>query len=71
LICKKDLPEEFIYHAVKSTFENVDILIQAHSMFDETKPENAYYINIPLHPGAERYYKEMGISLPQTLTPDN
>lgn len=71
LICKKDLPEDFIYHVVKKTFKNRDRLAEAHQMFKQTKPENVYYINVPLHPGAERYYKEMEIKLPKTLQPDN
>ncbi len=63
----KDLSEEFVYEVVKKTFENVDILITAHASAKEVKPEFIVNSPIPLHPGAVKYYKEIGIKIPDKL----
>lgn len=63
----KDAPDDFIYEVVKKTYENVDILISAHSSAKEVKPEFIINSPIPLHPGAIRYYKEIGMKIPEKL----
>jgi TRAP-type uncharacterized transport system substrate-binding protein len=43
--------------------ENKDELVKAHKAFSDFVPEDAWKPEnnaIPLHPGAERYYKERG-----------
>ncbi|KUK14400.1 MAG: TAXI family TRAP transporter solute-binding subunit [Synergistetes bacterium] len=65
IICQPDLPEDFIYNVVKSIFEeNLSIIHNAHSSFKQCNLENVQYMNLPLHPGAEKYYKEKGVKLP-------
>jgi len=63
----KDAPDDFVYAVVKATFENVDILIAAHKSAKEVKPEAIVNSPIPLHPGAVKYYKEKGITIPDKL----
>lgn len=67
-ITHKDVPDDFIYEVLKKLYENIDILIATHKSARETKPEAIIYSPLPLHPGAIRYYKEKGISLPEKLT---
>ncbi len=67
MIVHKDTPDDFVYEVVKKTFENVDIIIAAHSSAKETKPEFIIHSPTPLHPGAVKYYKEKGISIPDKL----
>jgi len=69
MLCDKDAPSDFIYEVVKKTFENIDIIIAAHSSAKETKPEPIVTSPIPLHPGAARYYREKGIKIPDKLIP--
>jgi len=69
MVVHKDAPGDFVYEVVKKTFENVDILIAAHSSAKETKPEFITISPIPLHPGAIRYYREKGIKIPDKLIP--
>jgi len=65
----KDTPEEFVYEAVKKTYENLDLLIAAHKSAEEIKAENIKLSPIPLHPGAVKYYKEKGVQIPDNLIP--
>ncbi|PLW76530.1 TAXI family TRAP transporter solute-binding subunit [Cohaesibacter celericrescens] len=64
LIGHASLSDETAYMITKTLIENADLLKEAHGAwkrFDPTKawlPENT---GIPLHPGAERYYREAGL----------
>jgi hypothetical protein len=58
------LSEEVAYAITKSIVENPGALAQGHSALGGFKIESAAdesIINLPLHPGALRYYKEVGI----------
>ena len=58
----KDLPEAVAYEVVKQLYENVDTLAKVHPKGKEITLNTALEsITIPLHPGAERYYREKGI----------
>jgi TRAP transporter TAXI family solute receptor len=56
------MPEETAYRITKALWESHR---EFHGLFpgaDETKPETALAFNkVPVHPGAERYYREVGI----------
>ncbi len=64
LIASADMSEDLAYNIVKAICENTDLLVAAHASLKAFDPANAWRPeingNIPLHPGAERYYKEMG-----------
>ncbi|MGE5633414.1 MAG: TAXI family TRAP transporter solute-binding subunit [Caulobacteraceae bacterium] len=64
IACSPDLPEDFVYELVKTTWENVDAIHNAHASFIETDLKNVKYMNLPLHPGAKKYYEEKGVELP-------
>ncbi len=67
-ICNADIDEELVYQLTKAVFENQDFLIKIHHFAKYTTPENAVkYSAIPLHPGAIRYLKEKGITVPARL----
>lgn len=53
--------EDAIYDFVKTSLENIDSYQNAHAVVKEITPENAAQMAIPLHPGAEKYYKEIGV----------
>jgi hypothetical protein len=64
-IAHKDLPDEFIYKLVKTVFENHEELIKSQPWAKETIPANIdRNTMLPLHPGAVRYYREVGIAVP-------
>ncbi|WP_180994065.1 TAXI family TRAP transporter solute-binding subunit [Bacillus sp. Marseille-P3661] len=55
-----ELGEDLVYEMAKVLFENHDQFKQSHSAMVNVIPENAPDTVIPLHPGAEKYYKEVG-----------
>jgi uncharacterized protein len=57
-----DLPEDIAYAVTKALYENVDTLAKVHVKGKEISLETALQsVSIPLHPGAERYFREKGI----------
>jgi TRAP transporter TAXI family solute receptor len=62
LVTHDDVSEETAYQMTKLLFENLPELEAAHKAAAQIKLENALSgMPIPLHPGAERYYKEQGL----------
>jgi TRAP transporter TAXI family solute receptor len=69
-LAHKDLPEDLVYLVVKTVLENAEELAKAHPAAKETVLENwKRNTVIPFHPGALRYLKERGISVPSSLLP--
>ncbi|MFK2826252.1 TAXI family TRAP transporter solute-binding subunit [Bacillus sp. B190/17] len=62
LITHQDLSNEEAYLLTKTLFENLDDLQNAHSSAKHIDLEKAALkLPLPLHPGAERYFKEQGV----------
>lgn len=63
LIVRNELPEEVVYDITKGIFENIGDIKASHNTANKhISLENSQIgVGIPLHPGAEKYYKEMGI----------
>jgi TRAP transporter TAXI family solute receptor len=55
------VPEEAVYLFVKNALENRDQYVDAHVSCQEIVPEIAVQTSAELHPGAARYYKEIGL----------
>jgi TRAP transporter TAXI family solute receptor len=71
-IGRGDLPDDLVYQLVKAVFENQPRLVKASPVASETIPENVVKDTfLPFHPGAVRYYREIGISIPDALVPTN
>lgn len=59
--CDKDLPEDLVYAMTKLIFTNKERLVSAHKMFSNLDAAAGFKdFPIPLHPGAERFYREVG-----------
>jgi uncharacterized protein len=62
LVTNEGVSDETAYQMTKLLFENLDTMKAAHNAASAIKLENAIKgMPIPLHPGAERYYKEKGL----------
>ena len=60
-VAHADLPDDFVYQVVRAVFENQDEMTEAHPAAAETVPANLDRNSfIPLHPGAIRYYRQIG-----------
>jgi TRAP transporter TAXI family solute receptor len=62
LVTHEGVPDDIVYKMTKGMYENLDQLVASHSAAKEIKRENAIKsLPVPLHPGAAKYYKEVGL----------
>ncbi len=62
LVTRADLPADTVYKMTKAMFTHLPELVAAHSAAKAIKLENAVKgLPIPLHPGAAKYYREVGL----------
>ena len=56
------VPEEIAYAVTKAAYENTETLAKVHVQGKNIRLETALRsVSIPLHPGAERYFREKGL----------
>lgn len=68
LIVTKDTPEETVYLLTKTVYENLPFLNTVHKATKAMSIQKAIAgLPMPLHPGAVKFYKEQGISIPANL----
>jgi hypothetical protein len=63
VITNKELPEPAAYTITKTILDNKEALVRGHAGLAEFDPKTAWQadkVGIPLHPGAERAYREKG-----------
>ena len=61
LVASKDLSEDVVYEFTKAMFESQADLEAGHAKFGFLDAKVASVGTVPLHPGAEKYYKEIGV----------
>ncbi|PAU52301.1 C4-dicarboxylate ABC transporter [Pseudomonas sp. PIC25] len=62
LVSHEGVSDDVAYKMTKLMFDNLDRLATSHSAAKDIKLESATQnLPIPLHPGAERFYKEAGV----------
>jgi len=62
LVTRADVSDDLAYQMTKLIFENLPRLVTAHAAAKDIQAQNAARnLPIPLHPGAERYYKEKNL----------
>jgi TRAP transporter TAXI family solute receptor len=65
---RADLPEDDVYKITKTIYENLPFLQAIHPATKAMAIERAIAgLPLPLHPGAAKYYKEVGIDIPDRL----
>ncbi len=68
LAVRADIDEEAVYLITKTIYENLPFLNAIHKATKAMSIEKAIAgLPMPLHPGAARYYKEIGIVIPNHL----
>lgn len=62
MFCRGDLDEQTVYDLTKTLWESIDELGEAQANLKGLTAEEAVkdIADLPLHPGAEKYYKEIG-----------
>jgi uncharacterized protein len=62
LVTHEGVPADVVYKMTKAMYENLDQLMAAHAAAKSIRKEGAIIgMPVPLHPGAEKYYKEIGV----------
>ena len=62
ILVREGVPEEVVYQITRAILEHVDEVRSAHPTVQNFQPEMAVLGPIvPYHPGAERYFKEVGL----------
>lgn len=62
LVTHSGVSDDLAYAMTKQLYDNLETLYAAHNAAKNIKLENAVKgMSIPLHPGAERFYKEVGV----------
>lgn len=70
LACRADLSEETVYMILKTVYENLPFLHNIHKATYAMNLDRAISgLPAPLHPGAVRFYREKGITIPDSLLP--
>ncbi len=62
LVTSADQPDDVVYELVRSVFENLEDFRKLHPAFAQLEPGKMIKdgLSAPLHPGAEKYYREKG-----------
>jgi TRAP transporter TAXI family solute receptor len=67
-VARKDLPDDLVYAIVKAFYANHERLVQASPSARESVVDNVKRNEfLPYHPGAVRYYREIGVEIPAGL----
>ncbi|VAW02340.1 TRAP transporter solute receptor, TAXI family precursor [hydrothermal vent metagenome] len=68
LAVNASVDEEHVYLVTKTMYENLGFLTAIHPATKAMAVEKAMAgLPVPLHPGAARYYKEIGLKVPENL----
>jgi hypothetical protein len=68
LACRADLPEDVIYSVTKTIYDNLSEIQNIHKATLAMKLEKAIGgLVVPLHPGAAKFYREKGLTIPADL----
>lgn len=68
LVVSSEMDEETVYQITKAMFENIAEMQAVHPAANETTVEFTMNATpVPLHPGALRYYEEIGAEIPDGL----
>lgn len=61
IFANKDVSEDVIYEFVKQALENIDDYKESHVVGAEINAETAVNTSAELHPGAAKYFREIGV----------
>lgn len=68
LVVRNDTPDEVVYKVTKTIYENLSFLNNIHKATKAMSLKDAIKgLPVPLHPGALKYYEEMGLVVPAHL----
>lgn len=68
-IVNRDMPEEQVYEITKMAYQNTEALATAFGPLKVMTPDASALegADVPLHPGAEKFWKEIGVQIPDSV----
>jgi hypothetical protein len=72
-VANGDVPEDLVYNALIAVYsdEGLDQMRQAHAAASEMSREAGVAgISVTLHPGAYRFWQEVGVEVPESIAPE-
>lgn len=71
VVADASMPDDLAYRITKAVLENNERMVSTHATARDTLAKNILQdASIPLHPGALRYYEEIGIEIPDDIRPN-
>lgn len=62
MVARADLEKDVVYSVVKAIYEDLEQIKKAHAKFKGISVQKALVgMSVPLHPGAKKYFKEVGV----------
>jgi TRAP transporter TAXI family solute receptor len=64
LVCDESVDDDVVYEITKLLYDNLEYMTKVHAICSKITAENAvsgYQDLFPMHPGALRYWKEIGV----------
>lgn len=69
-VAGKHVPDEVVYKITKAFFDNIDEIHKNNPAFRSLTMKDPFMVlNVPLHNGAYRYFREKGVHVPPELMP--
>jgi TRAP-type uncharacterized transport system substrate-binding protein len=73
-MCDKDMPADVIYKILKAVYAKRADMAKVDATFREGDLVNfpkltMEYCDVPLHPGAVKFFRELGLKIPDNLLP--
>jgi len=71
LAARSDVPDDHVYRLLETIYDNLGFLHAFHAATRSMGLNSAIDgLPVPLHPGAVRFYRDRGLSIPAALLPD-
>ena len=70
IIVRANMGDKLVYNMVKALWENLDEIHQSAVVLKTLNKNKPFAgVNLPLHPGAVKYYREIGTKIPADILP--
>lgn len=69
MAARHDLDADLAYRITKAVFDNYRVIVQVYREAEGLQPRDVVQTRYPLHPGAVRFYREVGVRVPAPMMP--
>ncbi|MDR7526891.1 MAG: TAXI family TRAP transporter solute-binding subunit [Armatimonadota bacterium] len=69
MAARHDLEADLVYRITKAVFDNFATVVSIYKPAEGLTPRTVLETGYPLHPGALRYYREVGVRVPASMQP--